>query len=156
LKRLKDIRNDFNFTFVGNYHDHQRKLAYDLGISDDIVFRGELNHAEVAMTMQHSDILVLFSRVENLPCVILEGWACGIPVVSTNVGGIHEWVNESNGILIKSGDEEALLKALIYMLDHLDRFDKNIMRQYAVDHFSQQAISNQFYTIYEKAVKNNG
>jgi len=64
-----------------------------------LTFTGKSTTEEVANYLQHSDALVLFSNYENFPCVIPESFSVGIPVISTNVNGIPEYVNETNGIL---------------------------------------------------------
>ena len=61
-----------------------------MGFPERIAFTGPLGTADVIRHMQTHDVLVLNSRRENFPCVIPEAWACGLPVMSTDVGGIRE------------------------------------------------------------------
>jgi L-malate glycosyltransferase len=153
IKRLSGIRNDFIITFVGNARAHQKALARELGIPEGIIlFKGEITHAEVAEIMRQNNILVMFSRIENLPCVILEALSSGLPVISSDVGGIHEWINESNGILIESGNEDELLEGLISMLDNYQKFDRELLHQFAVDNFGKEIIAGRFYEIYKNAL----
>jgi glycosyltransferase involved in cell wall biosynthesis len=94
----------------------------------------------------------MFSRVENLPCVILEALSCGLPVISSDVGGIREWINDTNGVLVKPDDGAALLNALVSMLDNYSKYDRQSLHQFAVDHFSQDVIAKQFHDIYNIAL----
>jgi len=74
--------------------------------------------------------------------------ACGLPVLSTNVGGIAEHVNETNGILIKAKDNDAFENGLNQMLDICHNFDKKQIRNYAEAHFSYEVIGRQLVEIY--------
>jgi glycosyltransferase involved in cell wall biosynthesis len=94
----------------------------------------------------------MFSRFENLPVVILESYACGVPVLSTDVGGIKEHLNGDLGILIRSEDEEELFLKLIEMLDRYGSFDKNKIRDYAERHFSREVIGRQLAETYQAAI----
>ena len=149
IKRLHDIRNDFICTFAGEASDQQQELAVELGLSGDtIVFAGEVTHDEVATLMQKSHFLVMFSRIENLPCVILEALSCGIPVISSDVGGISEWISTSNGILVKPGDEDALLEGLVNMMDNYEKYNPEKLHRFAIKNFSPAIIAGQFNEIY--------
>lgn len=70
------------------------QLAKRLGVAESVRFLGPLDSKNVANWMRAADLLVMTSRHEGLPNVILESQACGLPVVSTDVGGIHELVDE--------------------------------------------------------------
>lgn len=153
LHKLSKHRNDFVFTFAGPGLPHQQQLVSDLGIAPGTVnFTGEVTHAAVAELMQQSHALVLFSRTENLPCVIAEAFSCGLPVISSDVGGISEWVNDSNGILVPSEDEDRLLQALVYIIEHLTGYRHDVLRQYAETHFSPGVIAGRFAELYKLAV----
>ena len=76
---------------------------------------GEKSLEEVASLMGESHAFLLFSHYENLPCVILEAFSCGIPVVSSDTGGIREHLDPSRGILVTNGAEDELERALLQM-----------------------------------------
>ncbi|QJB55840.1 glycosyltransferase [Pseudodesulfovibrio sp. zrk46] len=70
---------------------------------------GNIPHAEVLDEIRHADLLVVPSRKESLPNVLLEGFDFGLPAVCTNVGGIPEIVTDGlNGHLCESEDADCL------------------------------------------------
>jgi glycosyltransferase involved in cell wall biosynthesis len=95
---------------------------------------------------------VLFSNFENLPCVIVEAFASGVPVLSTAVGGIAEILSPERGILIQQGDENALLQGMNTLLDHSQDYDREAIRDYAIKTFAAQNIGQQIFEEYEKVV----
>ncbi|HEX2395472.1 MAG TPA: glycosyltransferase [Bacteroidales bacterium] len=155
IRMLRDKREDFTFTFVGNATAQQKEMVTVAGLTDCIIMAGEVEHRKVADYMRQSDMLVMFSNVENLPCVILEALACGLPVLSTRVGGISEWLNDQNGILIDRGDENALYQGMNYLLDHSHEYSSQLLHEYAVKYFSPGVIANRFLAIYNEALNTN-
>ena len=93
--------------------------------------------------------MLLFSNFESLPCVIIEALSTGIPVISTDVGGIKEYISEKEGILIPRGDTEKLAEAMNYILDNSNAYDKNYLREYAVSNFSVKSIALQLDAVYK-------
>lgn len=93
-----------------------RTVAVALGllhvVNPSIRFMGNLNSEAVALEMQNADVLVLFSEMENAPCVISEALCCGLPVISSAVAGIPEMLNEGNGLMVDSGNEKGLVVAM--------------------------------------------
>lgn len=74
---------------------------------------GHLPHAAVLAELEQADILVLPSRQESLPNVLLEAFACCLPVVCTGVGGMPELVRDGvNGFLRPSEDVAGLADAV--------------------------------------------
>ncbi len=92
--------------------------------------------------------MILFSHYENMPVVINEAFACGIPVVSSSVGGIPEYIKEETGILVEPGNENDFLEKIIHMMDHFSAYDKNRIRKFAVESFSKEAIARQLIDLY--------
>ena len=100
--------------------------------------------------MQQSSALLMFSRYENQPCVILEALCCGLPVIATKVGGIPEIINESNGILVEPGNEIQLLNACLMLMKNNDRFNGMAISQQSRELFSYGAVGKQFADLYKK------
>jgi len=102
--------------------------------------------------MKMASALVLFSRYENLPCVIIEALCCGLPIVATNVGGIKELVNLKNGKLVQSENEEELIRAMVCMIDEYNNFDKEQISLDARERFNYSTIGKQFHQLYQQVL----
>jgi glycosyltransferase involved in cell wall biosynthesis len=151
IKPLAMQRNDFELILIGPYSPKVKKEIDE----DDILMKrvkltGNISYAEVGNYMKDSDFLVMFSRYENLPCIILEALCSGLPVISTNVGGIPEIINRANGILIDSENNNELKIALEYMLDNLPQYNRNEIAESAIEKYNYKTIGQSINKIYEK------
>lgn len=150
IKNLAKERKDFELVLVGPYsHDLKKQIVNEEILVNKVKLIGSVSYDEVGNYMKDSDFLVMFSRYENLPCVILEALCCGLPVISTGVGGISEIINNSNGILIESEDKTALSNALEYMLDHLTQYDRKHIADNATKKYNYKSVGQAINKIYE-------
>ena len=154
IERLHQQRDDFELHVIHDYEAPEFKaFVKEHHLEDCVIFHGKKTSAEVAEAYQQADFFVLFSNFENLPCVIVEAFASGVPVLSTAVGGIAEILSPERGILIPSGDEDALLNGINTMLDHCHEFNHEVIRDYAIKTFAAQNIGQQIFEEYKKVVK---
>lgn len=153
VERLRQQRDDFEMHVIHDYDAPEFKaFVKEHHLEDCVIFHGKKTSAEVAEAYQQADFFVLFSNFENLPCVIVEAFASGVPVLSTSVGGIAEILSPERGILIPQGDEDALLQGMIQMLDHSSEYDHQAIRDYAIKTFAAQNIGQQIFEAYKKVV----
>lgn len=113
---------------------------------------GTLSLREVAARMQRANCFILFSDDENQPCVIGEAFSSGIPVISTDVGGISEFFPENFGVLLGSVVQKDLEQAMLKMINNSNSLSKDQLHQYAEQVFSPKTIAEQFSKIYEKVL----
>lgn len=153
IKKLGESKysDQFNFTFIGDGDvNFVKQLSKKLEIpKNNITIHGEKDIADIASKMKNSDAFVLFSNYENSPCVISESHMTGIPVISTDVGGISEMIDESNGILIESRNENELLTALIKFIEKDKVYDSSEISKNAQSKYSKFTIANQYDTVYQ-------
>lgn len=153
IERLRQQRDDFELHVIHDYDAPEFKsFVKEHHLEDCVIFHGKKTSAEVAEAYQNADFFVLFSNFENLPCVIVEAFASGVPVLSTSVGGIAEILSPERGILLPQGDEDALLQGMIQMLDHSSEYDHQAIRDYAIKTFAAQNIGQQIYEEYKKTI----
>lgn len=130
-----------------------RAFAEALGLpATSITFTGASSSEQVAERMSASDALVLFSRRENMPCVLAEAFASGIPVVATDVGGISEHLTPERGILVGNGDEDGLRTAFLTLSRTSEAIRASDLRDYAVRHFSMAEVAKAYDTIYRETL----
>ena len=119
--KLKESGEGFSFTIVtdgdSTFANHR---VVELGLEDEVDFKGPMQPAEIADEMVKADALVLFSNTENQPCVILESLAMGLPVIASSVGDIPNLVTDGKGILVSPGDTDQLRGAFISFIDNKD------------------------------------
>ena len=153
IERLRKQRDDFELHVIHDYDAPEFKtFVKEHHLEDCVIFHGKKTSAEVAEAYQQADFFVLFSNFENLPCVIVEAFASGVPVLSTSVGGIAEILSPERGILIPQGDEEALLQGMNQLLDHSSEYDRQAIRDYAIKTFAAQNIGQQIFEAYKEVV----
>lgn len=156
-RELSTYRQDFRIILIGDGNDFIKikNLATELQLLNNVVFfAGMLKGDELIKAYQSCNFSLLFSNYENIPVVISESLCCGKPVVSTNVGGISEHINETNGILIPAGDEKALTESLNYMLDHFQEYDSALIQLQSRNKYSMQSVGANLYSIYQQILAN--
>lgn len=114
LALLRDEHGIRNFRAIvmgeGRERPALESLSGDLGLRDRVHFLGAIG--DVFPYLQGLDAAVLCSDKEGFSNALLEYMACGLPVVTTSVGGNTELIDDSNGICIPPGDAMALSAAL--------------------------------------------
>jgi len=94
-----------------------RRLSRELGLDQYVRLVGARPHDEIAVWLAAADAFCLATSNEGMANVLVEALSCGIPVVTTRVGGNAELVQDGvNGLLVPHGDSEALQGALIEVL----------------------------------------
>lgn len=164
VKRIPDIINIFNkiqkevpakLMMVGEGPEREpaEKLCRELGISDKVVFFGNSN--EIDKILCFSDLFLLPSETESFGLSALEAMASGVPVISSNTGGIPE-VNENgfSGYLSNVGDIDAMSENAISLLK-----DETLLAKFKINakiqakKFDIHNIVPQYEAIYQKTLK---
>ncbi|MFK7059232.1 glycosyltransferase [Flavobacterium oreochromis] len=114
-----------------------------------------LGRNELANLLQHSDLFVFSSLVEGMPVSVLEALACGIPVVTTQCGGVEEIINDENGILVQVKDYVNLAKSIDKCIKKEIIFDNKKISKNILDRFENKAFANNLKKIYSDVIKNN-
>jgi glycosyltransferase involved in cell wall biosynthesis len=94
-----------------------RKIAQHLGVQDRIAFSGGVPKTEVPLWLNKGDIFINTTNVDNTPVSVIEAMACGLCVVSTNVGGIPYLLeDEIDALLVPPDDPESMAAAVCRVL----------------------------------------
>lgn len=120
MARLVQRRPEARMTVAGSgpEHDDLRALARQLGLESVVHFAGRLDRDAMADLYRQADVVLNPSRVDNMPNSLLEAMASGVPVVSTDVGGVPYIVQHGHtACLVPAGDDEAMAAALQRLAD---------------------------------------
>lgn len=122
----------------GPKYDELKKKVFELDLEKSVIFTGKVSPVNVHEYYQSADIFVLPSYTEGIPISILEAMACGLPIVSSDVGGIPEVVKDcENGFLVPPKDKKQLAVKLDVLIE-----DSNLRKKFAKN--SIQIINDEF------------
>ncbi|MCW3104100.1 MAG: hypothetical protein JWO09_2540 [Bacteroidetes bacterium] len=156
---LSKRRADFQCHFIGDGDTAPHiARAKQLGIHNTFAFfDGTKTTEEIAALMHNADAFMLFSNYENLPVVIIEALASGLPVLSSNVGGIHEHITQERGMLVEAKNEKELEEGMAQLIENIraGRYDAAALAAYAEENFSYEKVSAKFHHLYQQVLKNN-
>ncbi len=156
LEQFENVTFAISGTGFKEKEESLRKLAKKLNIENVVNFLGYVPDEKLPELYSASDIFVLPAIYENFPFAILEAQSTGLPVVSTNVGGIPEFLEDGkNGFVIEPGDEPELTKKLLRLLQNPDLAKKmgDLGRQLIEKNLSWDIITNQVIELYHKLLE---
>ena len=163
VKRIPDIIQVFNniqkkipsklmMVGEGPQKESAEELTKELGIEDKVVFLG--NSYEIDRILCYSDLFMLPSETESFGLSALEAMASGVPVISTNAGGLPEVnVQGISGYLSDVGNIEDMSNNAIHILEdetRLKTFKINARKE--AQKFDLHKIVPQYEAIYEETM----
>ena len=140
---------------VGDGPDRAKAEARcrELGLSDEVVFLGKVKNPIEPLLI--SDLLLLPSETESFGLVALEAMAAGVPVVSSNVGGLSEVnVQGESGFLCDVGDVEGMAQGAEHILSDESLPSFKQQAKLRAQEFTIHAILPQYLDVYAEALQN--
>ena len=165
VKRVKDVIEIFDriqqkipakLIMVGEGPERQacERLCEKKGLTDKVKFLGNSN--EVDKILCFSDLFILPSEKESFGLAALEAMACGVPVISSNTGGLPEVnIQGVSGFLSNVGDVEEMAENALKILasdEILAKFKKQAIESAMV--YDTKKIVPMYERLYEMAIQN--
>lgn len=151
----KQVPNS-NLILAGDGPDRSRleELVSKLDLTDKVKFTGQVTKEDVISIIDSSDIIVSASEKETFGLSIAEAFMRGKPVVSTRSGGPEELIHPDNGLLCGVNDVNDLAEKMLTGFKNYSTFDKDKIRNEAIQQFSKQAVVPLMLNKY-KSILNN-
>jgi glycosyltransferase involved in cell wall biosynthesis len=153
LQEFGDVRFAISGTGFKKKEQSLRDLAKELDIEDAVKFLGYVPDEKLPSLYSASDIFVLPAIYENFPFAILEAQATALPVISTKVGGIPEFLTDNeNGFLIDPGDSSQLTQRVLTLLQNPELAEEmgRRGRKLIEEKFAWRLITGQVTDLYSK------
>lgn len=153
--KVKETISDARLLLVGDGPDRSEveHLCRQLNLCDSIFFLGKYEAVEEILSI--ADVFVMPSASETFGLAALEAMSCGVPVVSSNIGGIPELnVHGKSGFLFGLGDVEGMANGVLSIIsddESLTTFRKNAKS--IADTFESKHIVKQYLEYYEEVMK---
>jgi glycosyltransferase involved in cell wall biosynthesis len=121
LARVRAVKADARLTMYGADKDGSfarvRGAARRLGLESAVDLRGVIPKQQVGAALAEADIFLNTANIDNMPVSVVEAMACGLCVVSTDVGGVPYLVQDGvDGLLVKPGDSDGMARAVLRIL----------------------------------------
>lgn len=131
-----------------------KALIEKKGIEKKVQFHGSLSATDLGKLHQRCDFYVCGSEWESFGLSILEALFTGLPVLSTNCGGVTDFVTKENGFLIENDQQEStLLNGLLQMAGQLPSYNRERIARNVREKFSNKVIQEGYLNIYEKIIQ---
>ncbi|TWW00626.1 glycosyltransferase [Chitinophaga pinensis] len=141
--------------------DKSKVLIVNIGQGDyhlpSVVNVGRISdQKKIAQILSASDALMLPSREDNFPNVMLEANACGCPVIAFPVGGIREFIKEGfNGLMAKEVSAKSFKEILQTFVREKPSFDRAQIREHVVTTYSPARQAESYISFIKKLLSNN-
>lgn len=133
----------------GELESYIYKIIKELGLNDVVSMLGQ--RTDIYKLLSEADVFVLSSTYEGMPMTIIEAMGTGLPVISTNVGGISSMIEDNRTGILVNADVSELASAMLKMRDeaYRDSLGKKA-RIKAKEEFSSKKMAENYLEIYNK------
>lgn len=130
------------------------KLSQELGVASRVEFTGFLDKSQLRERYRAAKLLVSSSDAETHGMAIVEGLSCGLPVISTRSGGPQETIRQGrDGLLVPTGEVDALARAMTTMHRGLEAFDPEEIHRSVVKRFGIESVAKRLIEVYQQVLK---
>lgn len=159
IRAFKQILKEFpdaTLTVAGTGPEQAslQALVNELAIEDRVNFTGRVDTQQMPALYQSAQVMLNPSRVDNMPNSILEALASGVPVVSTDVGGIPFLVeHEKTALLVPAENHQAMAAEIIRVLQ--DQQLSNKLSRAGLEYvqqFSWPVVRDKWLAVYQQAI----
>ena len=142
--------------------DHRKATFTIIGIDNlseelkrkygkDVCFRGSVLHDQIPQELQHYDVMIFPSLGEGFSLAIIEGMACGLPVIATNHTGANDIIEDgNNGFVIPIEDTTAIQEKMMWFINHREQIPE--MGRQAME-IAQKMTWESYYEHVAQAIK---
>jgi glycosyltransferase involved in cell wall biosynthesis len=153
LRQLVDRGIPAHLTIIGDGPERWRLLytVHDLKLNSVVEICGQMHPEQVRQRLQKADVFLLSSLSEGISNAVLEGMACGLPVVTSAVGGMAEAVTDGvEGFVVQARDPHVMAEALanIWYQPELRRTMGNAARARIISDFRLDQQIEAFVTLF--------
>lgn len=149
----KHLRVEFKVYGDGDLREELLAKAESLGLNGKQIFPGAFtSRDELHRIMEDTDIFLMSSVLEGQPLAVVEAMAYGCPIVTTNVGGISELIEDNvNGLLCPPENPECLVEKIEWLLSDpplRERLGRAARVAYEQSPFEAKSVSERFMLVY--------
>lgn len=158
LASVMQVHPDSRLFIAGSGPDYDSlvKLTETLGVAENVDFLGRLDSNRIAELYRESDFLINPSTVDNSPNSVIEALACGVPVITTNVGGIPRLVtHQHDAIMVEARQPEMLANGVFQLLKDEDKRQLQVENGLkTAQQFYWSNVSSKLLDAYNQALQN--
>ena len=143
---------ELNIVGGGDEYTKLQKQIAQLGRNKQIHLLGVKSRKETAKEVQKADALICASNLETFGVPVIEGWACGKPVICTDALGFIEYFDDSLGIIVNANNEKQMIKAMNQIYEKRYSYDGKKISDFALKNFSEDTVFDMIEKIYSRLI----
>lgn len=156
LESMKEMGCRCKLLVIGDGYMKKSLKNYADDNKLDVDFLGNIENIKLPDLYNRANCFVLPSFYETFGVVFAEALACGLPVISGNIGGVREIVNKTNGILVNPKSQKELGEAMRYMMKHSKKYNILELHNNIATKFGKENFLNLINRVYKECVGKNG
>jgi len=155
LALLKETHKNASLCMVGPDKDgslgEAKSLAKQLDVTESVTFTGVLKQSQWHQLSEKFDIFINTTNTDNMPVSVIEAMALGLPIISTDAGGIPYLIeNGVNGLLIPVKDERKMAETIITLIKNPEKaMELSVNAREKAENFDENRVRTQWHKLLE-------
>lgn len=152
IAKLTEKKVSVRYLIIGDGAEREALQAQvrENQLTETVKFFGAQPKEVVAEMISKADCLICYSSLETFGVPIIEAWACGIPVISSDCLGFAEYWKDGLGYIVNHNNLEDLTQKMLQIIGEKEKFNKLEISAYAQSLFSESVIRAELEKIYQE------